>query len=115
MKLVADESIDGPIVHLLRSAGHQVEYIAESHPGIIDDAVLQISLESDALLITADKDFGDLVFRRQLAHAGILLCRFAGLEQPEKAAVVECAIAEHGMKLKGRFSVLTPESLRIRI
>ena len=40
MNLLADESVDGPIVERLRQAGHRVWYVAEMQPGISDDAVL---------------------------------------------------------------------------
>jgi len=62
MNLVADESVDGPIVERLRQDGHAVFYIAELDPGIDDDAVLDEANRSGALLITSDKDFGELVF-----------------------------------------------------
>lgn len=62
MNLVADESVDGPIVVRLRQDGHTVDYIAELASGMVDERVLSRARERDALLITADKDFGELVF-----------------------------------------------------
>ena len=56
MNVVADESIDRPIVDRLRQDGHQVWYVAEMEPGISDDAVLDIANREVALLLTADKD-----------------------------------------------------------
>ena len=63
MKIVADESVDKQIVDRLRSDGHAVVFIAELAPGIDDEAVLLQSRQSNAVLLTADKDFGELVFR----------------------------------------------------
>ena len=51
----------------------------ELDPGIDDEAVLLQSRQSNAILLTADKDFGELVFRQHLLHSGILLIRIAGL------------------------------------
>jgi predicted nuclease of predicted toxin-antitoxin system len=79
LKIIADESIDKQIVDRLRSDGHLVLFIAELEPGIVDDAVLQLSRESNAVLLTADKDFGELVFRQRLLHSGVLLIRLAAL------------------------------------
>jgi len=59
VKIVADESVDRQIVAQLRVSGHEVAYVAELDPGIPDEIVLSRSREADALLITADKDFGD--------------------------------------------------------
>ncbi len=63
MNFVADEGVDNQIVKKLREEGHQVLYIAEMDPGISDDEVLHQANSQNALLITADKDFGELIFR----------------------------------------------------
>ena len=73
MNLLADESVDKPIVDRLRRDGHTVLYIAELDPSIDDDAVLHRANQNSALLITADKDFGELVFRMGQIHAGVVL------------------------------------------
>jgi predicted nuclease of predicted toxin-antitoxin system len=67
--LVADESVDKGVVERLRYGGHEVIYIAEISPSISDEAVLRQAKAHDALLLTADKDFGELVFS---AKAGTL-------------------------------------------
>jgi predicted nuclease of predicted toxin-antitoxin system len=77
--IVADESVDRQIVDRLRAFGHDIRSIAELEPGIDDEEVLQMSRESNAVLLTADKDFGELVFRNRQIHSGILLIRLAGL------------------------------------
>ena len=59
MKVVADESVDGPIVARLREDGHEVDYIAEMEPGISDDRILGHANLRQALLNTTDKDFGE--------------------------------------------------------
>jgi predicted nuclease of predicted toxin-antitoxin system len=66
MILLADENVDAPIVAELRAAGHRVDYVRELDPGIDDQTVLAFANGRDALLLTSDKDFGELVFRRRL-------------------------------------------------
>ena len=73
MRLVADENVDRQIVDRLRAHGHDVLSIAEVEPGIDDDVVLLKARESGALLLTGDKDFGELVFRRRLLSSGVVL------------------------------------------
>lgn len=63
MRFVADESVDRQIVEELRLAGHEVLYIAEVEPGVVDEIVLARSTGWGAVLVTADKDFGEMVFR----------------------------------------------------
>ncbi len=61
MNILVDESVGQQIVARLRDDGHDVLYIAEMAPGVDDEEVLGAANEHDAL--TADKDFGELVFR----------------------------------------------------
>ena len=79
MTFIADESVDRDIVQRLRREGHQVWYVAEMDPGISDDDVLELANRETALLLTADKDFGEMVFRQRRFSGGIVLTRLAGL------------------------------------
>ena len=63
MNLLADESIDRQIVERLRQDEHDVLYIAEVEPSISDNIVFDRANEKFALLLTGDKDFGEIVFR----------------------------------------------------
>jgi len=109
-----DESIDRQIVSRLRRDGHAVRYVAEMEPGISDDMVLDLANEEADVLLTADKDFGELVFRQGRLAPDIMLIRLAGLSPARKAEVVASAIDQHGEELPGAFAVLTPRSFRIR-
>jgi predicted nuclease of predicted toxin-antitoxin system len=61
-------------------------------PGVSDDVVLDLAYQESELLLTADKDFGELVFRQGRLAYGILLVRLAGLSLTGKAEVVAFAI-----------------------
>jgi predicted nuclease of predicted toxin-antitoxin system len=63
VNLVADESVDRPTVLRLREEGHEVLYVAEFSPGVADDDVLEQANTRNAVLVTANKDFGELVYR----------------------------------------------------
>ncbi len=114
MKLLADEGVDKPIVDALREAGHQVWYIAEMEIGLSDDTVLSMASQLDALLVTADKDFGTLVFQMRRLTKGVVLLRLAGLPPKDKAKRVVWAIKKHGRKMLRAFTVITPQAVRIR-
>jgi predicted nuclease of predicted toxin-antitoxin system len=64
VKLLCDEGVESQIVAHVRAAGHEVSYVAEMEPGISDDQVLASASEAGAVLVTNDKDFGELVFRQ---------------------------------------------------
>ena len=115
MRLVADESVEGPTVAALRAAGHMVLFISESSPGIEDSELLVIARREQALLLAADKDFGELVFRNREPHCGVLLIRSPEDDPDENAANTLAAIHQYGPELLNRFSVLVAGALRIRI
>lgn len=114
MKILADESVDGQIVDRLRQDGHLVLYVAEMEPGISDDPVLDLANRESAVLVTADKDFGELVFRQRRLMPGIVLIRLAGLPPAHKAEIVTSAIRQHTLELPQAFAVVTAKALRIR-
>jgi predicted nuclease of predicted toxin-antitoxin system len=73
-----------------------------------------LRLKVDGVLVTSDKDFGDLVFRRRLLHSGILLIRLAGVRTEIKAGLVAASFDQHGEELSSGFAVLSKRSLRFR-
>ncbi len=69
MNLVADENVDAGIVSALRDAGHAVTFVRELDSGIDDQQALRLAESQRALLLTSEKDFGELVFRQRLLHS----------------------------------------------
>ncbi len=114
MKLVADEGVDKPIVVALRAAGFEVEYFAEVGHGSGDAEVLAEASASDRLLLTCDKDFGELVYRQRRVSAGVVLIRLAGLSAESKSRHVLQAIRERGHEMVSAFTVISPGYLRLR-
>jgi predicted nuclease of predicted toxin-antitoxin system len=114
MKLVADESVDFPIIEALRAAGHEVLAVVELAAGINDETVLELANQSHALLLTADKDFGELVYRLQRVHWGVVLIRLAGLEPRQKAILVERIFRMRSRELPNAFTVINRNTVRVR-
>lgn len=114
MNFLADESVDRQTVAHLRNDGHAVIYVAETNPGAPDETVLGLANQRKCVLITADHDFGEMVFRQGLAAEGVVLVRLFGLSPTTKASIVSTAVAQHAPELSGAFSVVTPGFVRIR-
>jgi predicted nuclease of predicted toxin-antitoxin system len=114
MNLLADESIEQEVVDRLRADGHATVYVAEPSPSITDDQVLAEANARSALLVTADKDFGELVYRLGRIHGGVVLTRLAGLSPSAKAETVSELFRDHAAELAGAFCVISPGSIRIR-
>jgi predicted nuclease of predicted toxin-antitoxin system len=114
MKIVADENVDRLVIEHLQASGHEVLSIAHQFKSSPDVEVLSISNTERALLITEDKDFGELVFHKQRSHFGVLLVRLEGISRPARIRMVCDIIQSRGSELSNAFSVLTPGSLRTR-
>ncbi len=114
MSFVADESVDQQIIERLRDEGHAVWYIVEASPGASDEDVLEFAKHKGAILLTADKDFGEMVFRQRRVTEGVIFIRLAGQSQKRKAEIVASAVKRHGEELLRAFSVITPGGIRIR-
>lgn len=111
---LADEGVDFRIVAALRGLGYQVQSVAEDSPGIPDPEVLALAVDRDAVLITEDKDFGEMVFQKRLCSQGVLLLRLQGVATARKVELVTEAFATHAADLRGCFSVITERALRVR-
>lgn len=113
-EIVADESVDYSIIKLLRESGFIVYSIGETTPSLTDIAVLKVAVKNNSLLITEDKDFGELVYRLNMKHCGILLIRLVEFNSVEKASLVLLAVKKHYNKLINTFSVLDNKRIRTR-
>lgn len=114
MRIVDDESVDTRIVDRLRLGGYDVLAIVESAPGAADAWVLGNADAAGALLLTADKDFGELVYRRRMAHCGVILLRQTGLSIDRRADAILAVLQSHATELPAAFTVVAPDSVRIR-
>jgi predicted nuclease of predicted toxin-antitoxin system len=101
-------------VERLRQEGHQVAHGSELSPGATDDFVLQQANELGGILITADKDFGEMIFREGKASDGVVLLRLAGLSVTVRADLVAEVLRTKAEELPGAFTVLSPGAVRIR-
>lgn len=114
MKFLADEGVEGVIVDYLRATGYDTKYIIEMERGIDDETVLSIARQEDRILITRDKDFGELVYLLNKLHSGIILNRLAGLSAIKKAELVTQVIKTYSHELYGSFTVIQPGAIRIK-
>jgi predicted nuclease of predicted toxin-antitoxin system len=113
MNFVADESCAKPVVLALREAGHDVVFIAEVAPGATDEQVLERALNEKRVLITEDRDFGELVYARGRSSAGVILVRFPSLVRRIKPATVIEAVSKLGLRLQDTFTVVEPGRVRM--
>lgn len=114
MIVLADENVHRLIARRLTADGHDVAHVADLAPSITDVEVLALAVGREALVITNDLDFGELIYRGGSRHAGVLLLRLGEMPYAEQAAHVSAVLSAHGPALEGAFSVLDKLRLRIR-
>ena len=114
MQILADESVDFGIIRNLRQKDFTIISISENYSGISDIEVLKLSNEMDVLLITEDKDFGELTYRLKLKHKGILLIRLSDIPRSERIVLAAEIIQNHFQEMKTNFSVLNSRGLKIK-
>ena len=113
MNILADENIARQVVERLREDGHNIRYTIQGL-GIADTVVLNTAYHEQLLILTDDKDFGDLVIQQNLQTAGVILVRLPGLPPQQKAEVITTVVREHEDSLMHAITVITPSKVRIR-
>ena len=113
VKFLADESCAGPVISALRDAGHDVLAICEVAKGVPDDQVMGLAGSERRLLITEDRDFGELVYARGSGSPGVIFVKFHARARRRKPVAVVEAVAKLGERLQGGFTVVEPGRVRI--
>lgn len=114
MKFLADEGVDRSIVNALRELHHNVYYVIEETRSLSDDELLAIAANEKRILLTRDKDFGELVYRLGKQHTGVILIRLEGYTTEIRSQMVSMIIEKHQHELIDAFTVVQPKVVRIR-
>jgi predicted nuclease of predicted toxin-antitoxin system len=113
MRLLANENFPLDAVEALREAGHDVAWIREDTRGAPDDKILQRAQEENRIVVTFDKDFGELAFRSKLpAQSGVILFRITPKSSHYIAQVAVQALASRE-NWAGNFSVVEDNRIRM--
>ena len=113
MRFLADESCDFQVVRALRKAGHDVLAIINISPRADDSEVLKLAARDERILITEDKDFGQLVFAQSRPAGGVILLRYPSPVRREFSKEIVKLVKQLEDKLIGRFIVIQPGRIRI--
>ncbi|MEN3000287.1 MAG: DUF5615 family PIN-like protein [Armatimonadota bacterium] len=114
MRFLADEGVERAIVEALRANGYDVLWIVEIARGAEDTQVATLALQEQRILITNDKDFGNMVVRQGYALRGVVLLRLPRLSAIQKAERAVQAMQLLGMRVDGHFVVVTEHGIRLR-
>ncbi len=113
MRILANENFAGEAVEVLRALGHDVVWVRTDAPGSSDRDVLARATAEDRLVVTFDKDFGELAFRQGLsATSGVILFRIRQRSSSYVARVAAAAI-ESRADWAGHFTVIDESRVRM--
>lgn len=113
-RYLADENVSRRVVAALRLDGHPVDWVAEIMPGAADEVVLDRAVRDGSVLITSDRDFGEMVVRRKMAVVGVVLLALDRLGPEAEAARAKHALAIAGNRLIAAMTVVEPGRIRFR-
>src|SRR5262249_38900842 len=114
MRFLLDESADLPLATHLEAEGHDVTAIVRDYPrSLSDHEVLAIARREQRILITNDRDFGELIVRLGLLHSGVIFFRLGEESIPTKIARLTVVLARHAADLED-FIVVTQHRVRVR-
>ena len=113
MRFIADESCDFAAVRALRALGHDVVAVAELDPGLDDNRVVALALDEQRVLLTEDKDFGQIVFASRRPGPGVVFIRFPAAARSGLAAAVCAFVQKNESALANSFSTVQPGRARI--
>jgi predicted nuclease of predicted toxin-antitoxin system len=112
LKFLADENCDFVVIRALRSAGHDVLAISESYPGAEDTFVIELAINDNRILLTEDKDFGQLTYAYSAKRSGVILIRYPSAIRSTLGNDISQFVKRHEEKLKGTFVVIQPGRAR---
>jgi predicted nuclease of predicted toxin-antitoxin system len=114
MRFLADENVSRLVIEQLRAAGFNVTAIGATSSGVSDTDVLTTASREGRILITEDRDFGELVVRQRLAVHGVVLLELDRLPNVAEANLVAALVAANADKLPGNLVVIEPGRVRVR-
>jgi predicted nuclease of predicted toxin-antitoxin system len=112
MKVLLDTCVWGGAKDDLHTAGHDVLWTGDLAQDPGDEDILAQAHREQRVLITLDKDFGELAIRRSLPHSGIV--RLVNIAARQQGAVCLQMLTQYGTELT-RGAIITVEAGRVRI
>jgi predicted nuclease of predicted toxin-antitoxin system len=112
VRFLVDECTGPGVARWLIAQGHDVFSVFDEARGAKDENLRSQALREARIIITIDKDFGEMVFRDRLPHCGIVLLRLDDQRTVNKVAVLKQLLAYHAEKLPDAFVVASENRVR---
>ena len=112
IKFIGDVNVEKPIIDYLLANGYNTIWVPNLDCRMVDERLLELANRERRILITNDKDFGELTYRQKRVSTGIVLFRVKGQNSRDKVRLLQKLLLTHGNRLKGYFTVVTRKKIR---
>ncbi len=112
MRFLVDECVGPAVARWLRERRHDVFSVYDEERGMDDGAIIRKAFDERRILVTADKDFGEMVHRRRQSHFGVILLRLRDERAVNKIESMKRLLESHANQLAGHFVVVTEKAVR---
>jgi predicted nuclease of predicted toxin-antitoxin system len=114
LKFLVDVGVGKKVEKCLANQGYDTTSVRDIDPHLPDKEILKIAVSEKRMVVTMDKDFGELIYNSGLLHGGVLLLRLEDAKSDEKAKIIENILVKHSDKIPNKFCVYKDGRLRIR-
>ncbi len=112
---LANENFPRPSIILLRNNGSLVQSIQEEMPGISDEEVIKIASQHNLIILTFDRDYGELIFRHSMDNpAAVIYFREKGANPVFAGQLLINLLESTNISFKNAFTVIEEKSIRQR-
>lgn len=109
-----DVGVGKKVEKWLREHGYNVKCVRDINPRMSDKEILKIAVSEKRIVITMDKDFGELIYNSGLPHGGVLLLRLEDATSDNKVEIVSKIMEKYSDRLMDAFSVFKNGKIRIK-
>ena len=113
--IIADENIDRKIIENLRKIGIEIFSIYETERGKADTDIIEFSRNPPRIILTEDKDFGEIVFQNGIRNISVVFLRYSFSETDEMIKILKNLFQNSQNELFGKFTTITTQKIRSRI
>ena len=114
MKFLVDEAVEYSVVLFLRKLGYDTISVAEYFPGIEDQKILLFAYRENRIIITNDKDFGELIYKYQFPHKGVIFFRLMQEDSKSKVSRLNILLEKYKDRIRNSFIVIDETKVRFR-
>jgi predicted nuclease of predicted toxin-antitoxin system len=112
--ILADENISLSIIIALKTKGFKVLSVAENYKGYEDSEIIKLADDKNAIILTEDRDFGEWIFSHRIKCSGVIYLRYEYKDRNKIIKMLIAVLEKYCFELYEKFTVITPEKIRIR-